>query len=100
MEKYLLMHLVLFSLYVHAEILKGFFKKVGNKNMPSDSVYYAKSNLFQCFNRCKKVHGCKIFNFNSKKQLCQLTDQNIDRNYENAVKADAWEVYIRTDDVS
>ena len=86
--------------YVHAQTLKQLLKKVGNNKLSSDSVYYAKSNVFQCFNSCKKVRGCKIFNFNPKKELCQLTDQNIDRSYENAVKADAWEVYIKTDDVS
>ena len=92
MEKYFVTHLVLLCLYAHAETLKQLFKKVSNKKISSDSVYYEKSNIFQCFNNCKKVRGCKIFNFNSKKQLCQLAHQNIDRNFENAVKADAWQV--------
>ena len=100
MEKYFVLHLVLLCVYVHAETLKQLFKKVGNKKVSSDSVYYEKSNIFQCFNNCKKVRGCKIFNFNSKKQLCQLTDQNIDGNYDDAVKADSWEIYIKIDDVS
>ena len=100
MEKYFVMHLAILCVYVHAQTLKQLFKKVGNKKVSSDSVYYEKSNIFQCFNNCKKMHRCKIFNFNSKKQLCQLTDQNIDGSYENAVKADAWEVYIQIDDVS
>ena len=91
MEKYFVIHLVLLCVYAHAEILKQLFKNVSNKKISIDSVYYEKSNIFQCFNNCKKVRGCKIFNFNSKKQLCQLADQRIDRNFD-AVKANAWQV--------
>ena len=100
MEKYFVIHIVLLCAYLHAETLKQLFQKVDNKKISSDIVYYEKSNIFQCFNSCKKVRGCKIFNFNSNNELCQLTDQNIDGYYENAVPADAWEVYIKIDDVS
>ena len=100
MENYFVMHLVFLYVYVHAETLKQLLQKVGNKKIPSDSVHYKQCNVFQCFNNCKKVRGCKIFNFNSKKELCQLTVGNIDGYYENFVQADGWEVYVKIDDVS
>ena len=100
MTKYFGISLVLLCIYVNAESFKQFFKNIGNKKISSDSEYYKKSNIFQCLNTCKKIPGCKIVNFNTKKHLCQLIDQNIDGNYENAVEVDSWEVYMKTDEVS
>ena len=36
----------------------------------------------------------------SGEHICQLTDQNVDGKYENAVKVDTWEVYMKIDEVS
>ena len=100
MKKCVGISLVLLSIYVNADSFKAFFRKLGNKKILSDSEYYKKFTIFQCVNTCKKTPGCKIFNYNPKKHLCQLTDQNIDGNCENAVKKDSWEVYMEIDEVS
>ena len=100
MKKYFGIYLVLIGIYVNGESFKQLFKKLGNRKISSYSEYYKKSNIFQCVNTCKKTADCKIVNFNSKKHLCQLIDQNIDGNYENAVEVDSWEVYMKTDQVS
>ena len=100
MKKYFGISLVLLCIFGNAESFNQYFKKLSNKKISSDSEYFKKSNIFQCENTCKKTTGCKIFNFNSKKHLCQLIDQNIDGNYENATEVDSWEVYIKTDEVS
>ena len=100
MKKFFGVYLVLLCGYVNAESFNQFFKKLENKKISSDFKYYERSNIFQCFNSCKKTSGCKIFNFNSKEHICQLTDQNVDGKYENAVKVDTWEVYMKIDEVS
>ena len=92
MTKYFGISIVLLCISVNAESFKQFFKKLGDKKILSDSEYYKKTNIFQCVNTCKRKPGCKIVNFNSKKHLCQLIDQDIDGNYENAVEVDSWEV--------
>ena len=100
MKKYFGIYLVLISIYVNGESFQQLFKNLSNKKISRDSEYYKKSNILQCVNICKKTPGCQIFNFNSKKHLCQLIDQKIDGNYENAVKVDFWEVYVEIDEVS
>ena len=100
MKKYFGLSLVLLCINVNAESFKQFFKKLGNNKISSDSEYYKKSSIFQCVHTCKKTTGCKTVNFNSKEHLCQLIDQNIDANYEDAVEVDSWEVYMKIDEVS
>ena len=100
MKKYIGVYLFLLCRSVNAESFKQFFKKIENKKFSGDSKYYEKSNNFQCFNTCKKTPVCKIFNVNSKKHVCQLTEQNVNGNYEDAVNVDGWEVYMRIDEVS
>ena len=100
MKKCVGIYLVLLCRYVNAESFKQFFKKLDNNKISSDSKYYEKSNLFQCFNYCKKAPGCRIFNVNSKKHICQLIDKNINGNYENAAKVDSWEIYMKINEVS
>ena len=100
MKKYVGIYLVLLCIYINAESVKQFFKKLGNKKVSSDSKYHEKSNIFECFNYSKKTPGCEIFNVNSKKHIFQLTDQNINANYENAVEVDTWEVYMKIAEVS
>ena len=100
MKKFFGVYLVLLCGYVNAESFNQFFKKLENKKISSDFKYYERFNIFQYFNSCKKTSGCKIFNFNSKEHICQLTDQNVDGKYENAVKVDTWEVYMKIDEVS
>ena len=100
MKKFFGVYLVLLCGYVNAESFNQFFKKLENKKISSDFKYYERSNIFQCFNGCKKTSGCKIFNFSSKEHICQLTDQNVDGKYENAVKVDTWKVYMKIDEVS
>ena len=70
------------------------YQKLGNKKITSDSEYHAKTNLFQCDNYCKKKHGCKIFNYNTKLQICQLIDRDTNQSYDDAVPIGGWEVYI------
>ena len=82
------------------KVLNNSLKNFAIKKISSDSEYYKKSNIFQCVNTCKKTSGCKIVNFNSTKHLCQLIDQSIDANHENAVDVDSWEVYMKTDEAS
>ena len=71
-----------------------FYKKLANKKITSDSEYHKKANLVQCDNYCKKKHGCKIFNYNTKLQTCQLIDRDTNQNYDDAVVSSGWEVYI------
>ena len=71
-----------------------FYRKLANKKIASDSEYHQKPNLFQCDNYCKTKHGCKVFNYNMKLQICQLTDRDANQNYNDAVSSDGWEVYI------
>ena len=71
-----------------------FYKKLAKKKITSDSEYHKKTNLFQCDYHCKKKHGCKVFNYNAKLQTCQLTDRDINQNYDDAVPSGDWEIYI------
>ena len=71
-----------------------FYKKLVEKRITSDSEYHKKTNLFQCEFYCKKKHGCKVFNYNTKLQICQLTDRDTNQNYDDAVPSGGWEVYI------
>ena len=72
-----------------------FYKKLANKKITSDSEYHEKTNLFQCDNYCKKKHGCKVFNYNTKLQICQLTGRDTNQiNYDDAIPSGGWEVYI------
>ena len=100
MKKFFGVYLVLLCRYVNAESFNQFFEKLDKEKISSHSKYYEKLSIFQCFNNCKKTSGCKIFNVNSKRHIRQLTDQNIDENYENAVAVDTWEVYMKIDEVS
>ena len=61
-----------------------FYKKLAKKKITSDSEYHKKTNLFQC----------KVFNYNAKLQTCQLTDRDINQNYDDAVPSGDWEIYI------
>lgn len=71
-----------------------FYKELTNKKFTSNAEYHAKTNLFQRDNYCKETHGCKVFNYNMKLQICQLTDRDANQNYNDAVSSDGWEVYI------
>ena len=88
--KFFRVYLVLLCRYVNAESFNQLFKKLDNKKISIDSRYYEKSNISQCFNHFKKMPGCAIFNFDSKRHIYQLTVQSIDGNYENAVMVDTW----------
>ena len=71
-----------------------FYKKLAEKKIKSDLEYHKKTNLFQCDFYCKKKHGCKVFNYNTKLQICQLTDRDTNHNHKDAVPSGGWEVYI------
>ena len=88
--KFFRVYLVLLCRYVNAESFNQLFKKLDNKKISVDSRHYEKSNISQCFNHFKKMPGCTIFNFDSKRHIYQLTVQSIDGNYENAVMVDTW----------
>ena len=60
-----------------------FYKKLAEKKIKSDLEFY-----------CKKKHGCKVFNYNTKLQICQLTDRDTNHNHKDAVPSGGWEVYI------
>ena len=84
---------LIFSAYLVCARAK-FYKKLTNKKFTSNAEYHTKTNLLQCDNFCKKKAGCKIFNYNRKLQICQLTDRDTNHNYDDAVLSGGWEVYI------
>lgn len=72
-------------LCLHVGCLRAkFYKKLAEKKIPSDSEYHKKTNLFQCDFYCKRKHGCKVFNYNTKLQICQLIDPDNNQNYDEA----------------
>ena len=74
MKKFFGVYLVLLCRYVNAESFNQFFEKLDKEKISSHSKCYEKLSIFQCFNNCKKTPGCKIFNVNSRRHICQLTD--------------------------
>ena len=85
--------MLILCLYVQCLRAK-FYKKPTNKKITSNSEYHEKTNLFQCDNYCKKKHGCKVFNYNTKLQICQLTGRDTNQNYDDAIPNGGWEIYI------
>ena len=86
--------LVLILCYCVGCLRAKFYKKITEKKIISDSEYHKKTNLFQCDYYCKKSHGCKVFNYNTELQICQLTGRDTNQNYDDAVPSGGWEVYI------
>ena len=80
--------------FSYAGSFKKLFKKVANKKIANDVESYENTNLFQCINRCDNEGSCKIFNYNPKMKICQLTDQEVDNDYKDAFISNGWEVYI------
>ena len=81
-------------LFSSARSFKKLFKKLTNKKIANNVHSYENTNLFNCINRCEKEGSCKIFNYNPKMKICQLTDQEVDNDYKDAVSSYDWEVYI------
>lgn len=81
-------------LFSSARSFKKLFKKLTNKKIANNVHSYENTNLFNCINRCEKEGSCKIFNYNPKMKICQLTDPEVDNDYKDAVSSYDWEVYI------
>ena len=54
------------------------YKKLVNKKLMSNESFYEKVNFFICFNKCEKQSNCKIFNYNEKHEICQLSNKEVD----------------------
>ena len=85
---------LIFFVYLACAMAK-FYKELTNKKFTSNAEYHAKTNLFQRDNYCKETHGCKVFNYNMKLQICQLTNRDTNHNYDDAVLSGGWEAYIQ-----
>ena len=94
MKKYLPLILVALFGWVVVESFKQRFRILPNKKFASNSEYYENFNIFKCIHKCRKETDCKIFNYNSKQRICQITDERIDVDHQEATENHGWKVYI------
>lgn len=74
---------------------KFIYEKLRDKKIKSDAKFFEKNNLFQCINHCQKKTGCEIFNFNSKLQICQITNNTLSGSHSDVTFNNGWDVYLQ-----
>ena len=94
MKKYVPLILVALFGCVAVESFKQRFRILPNKKISSNLEYHKNFNIFKCINKCRKESDCKIFNYNSRRRICQLTDQKIDEDHQEVTENCDWKVYI------
>ena len=94
MKKYISLILVALLGWLVVESFKQRFRILPNKKFTSNLEYYENFNIFKCISKCRKEADCKIFNYNSKQRICQLTNQRIDVDHQEATESHGWKVYI------
>ena len=72
------------------------YKKLVNKKLMSNERFYEKVNFFICFNKCEKQSNCKIFNYNEKHEICQLSNKDVDESSNDVTQSSRWDVYFPT----
>ena len=72
------------------------YKKLVNKKLMSNESYNEKVNFFICFKKCEKQSNCKIFNYNEKHQICQLSNKEVDESSNDVAQRSGWDVYFPT----
>ena len=92
-------HIVLFSCCIFKSAghftQKFIYQKLRDKKIKSDAKYLEEKNLFQCINHCQKKTDCEIFNFNSKRRTCQITNKRINDSHSDVTFTNGWEVYLQ-----
>ena len=96
MNKPLVLLMFVFSGYSHCSAFKNTFKKLWRKKILSSYKNLDDFNLFQCLNYCEKNKNGKIFNYNARHQLCQLSDKSVDDYLDSLTNSDEWDVYVPT----
>ena len=70
------------------------YKRLVNKKLMSNESLYEKVNFFKCFSKCEKESNCKIFNYNKKHEICQLSNKEADESSDDVTQSSGWDVYF------
>ena len=70
------------------------YEKLRNKKVIGATRHPEKKNLFQCMNHCQNINSCRVFNFNSGFQICEITDKRTNHNEGDVTVSKGWEVYL------
>ena len=91
-------YLVLFMSCIHRNAghstKRAVYEKQRDKKVIGATRYLEKKNLFQCMNHCQKISSCKVFNFNSGFQICEITDKRTIHSEDDVTVSKGWEVFL------